>query len=527
MNRNIALLAFTLIGISGLAFASAKPSPLFHSRMVLQRDRVVPVWGTADPGEKVTVTFAGQTVSSVADAKGRWEAKLAPMAASKEDRPLVIATEKGSELLEHVLVGDVWLCSGQSNMEMTFGWGVYDGDFYRKEATNYPTIRCMKIALRISGWDWEEPAIAANWEYAMKRLPNCTATGYFFARRLTRELDVPIGIIDDSWSGCRIEPFTAPSAFEDEPSLKKLAKVAYQTDYTHPIGHEVFEKNARRMREWLDETEKRLAAGEAPKGNPPSVSSARNGMPSVQYRAMIAPIVRFPIRGAIWYQGCSNGGEGDIYIAKTKALVKGWRKAWGYDFPFYWVQLASFTTPTTDPAGGNGYAKIREAQREALSVVPKSGMAVAIDVGNPNDIHPKAKKIVGERLALQALAKEYGKDIVCDGPLFKAAVPEEGKIRVSFESVGGGLMVGEKNPFDNKEAVAALEGTKLEGFAIAGEDKVWQWADAVLDGETVVLSSPEVARPLYVRYAYRACPQEHCNLYNREGLPASPFNTLP
>ena len=513
--------------LSGTVFAAVKPSPIFHSNMVLQRDHVVPVWGTAEPGEKVTVTFAGQNVSASADAKGKWAVKLAPMKASKENRPLVIATPAGSNLFNDVLVGDVWLCSGQSNMEMSFSWGVYDGDFFRKEATNYPTIRCMKIAKRNSGWNLENPGIAAKWEYAMKRLPHCTAAGYFFARRLTCELDVPIGLIDASWSASRIEPFIASGAFEKEPEIAQLAKTAYQSDCLHPIGRENFKKNADKMREWLEQAEKTIAAGEAPSEMPPAIFSVHGGAPSVQYRAMIAPIVRFPIKGVIWYQGCSNGGESDIYIAKTKALVEGWRKGWGYDFPFYWVQLASYTAPTTDPAGGNGYARIREAQRKALAVVPKSGMAVAIDVGNPKDIHPKAKKIVGERLALWALAKDYGKDIVCSGPLFKQAVPEGDKIRVSFDSIGSGLMVGFKNPFDNKEAVAAPKGTKPEGFAIAGEDKVWAWADASIDGDTVVLSSPKVAKPLYVRYAYRACPQEHCNLYNREGLPASPFNTLP
>ena len=235
---------------------------------------------------------------------------------------------------------------------------------------------------------------------------------------------------------------------------------------------------------------------------------------------MIAPITRFPIKGAIWYQGCSNRGEGDIYYFKMKGLIEGWRNLWGYDFPFYFVQLAAYTAATKDPAGGNGYAKIREAQRRALSI-PGTGMATAIDIGDQKDIHPKNKIDVGERLALWALAKDYGKDsLVYSCPLFKSMKIENGKIRLEFDYADG-LMTATKTgyapPVPDKNA-------KPAHFAIAGADRKWVWADAVIDGNSILVSSPEVPEPVAVRYGFRAYP-DGLNLYNAAGLPMVPFRT--
>ena len=236
---------------------------------------------------------------------------------------------------------------------------------------------------------------------------------------------------------------------------------------------------------------------------------------------MVAPLAPFAIRGAIWYQGESNGGEGEEYFHKTQALVNGWRKLFNPELAFYWVQLANFQGANENPAGGDGWSRIREAQRKALTI-PHTGMAVITDIGEAGDIHPRNKQDVGFRLAHWALNQTYGKsDLVASGPLFKEAKVEAGAIRISFDNVGGGLMVGKKEGLEPTKEVA--DG-KLARFAIAGEDKQWHWADATIDGDTVVVKSDKVEKPVAVRYAYSMNP-DGANLYNKEGLPASPFRT--
>jgi sialate O-acetylesterase len=238
---------------------------------------------------------------------------------------------------------------------------------------------------------------------------------------------------------------------------------------------------------------------------------------------MISPIIRVPITGALWYQGESNGGDDDIYYHKMRALIGGWRSLWKQgDFPFYFVQLANFTTVSTNPAGGDGYAKIRNAQTKSMSI-PHTGMATIIDIGEANDIHPKNKQDVGKRLSLWALKNDYGKkDItVTSGPMFKSIAVEGNKIRITFDSIGSGLFVGQKN---GRNPVIEDIGGKLQRFAIAGEDKNWVWADAVIEGDNVVVSSDKVPAPVAVRYAYAANPAG-CNLYNKENLPAVPFRS--
>ena len=505
------------------AAAIVKPAGIFASNMVLQRDMSVPVWGTASPGELVTVAFAGQSVSVFADASGKWTATLAPLAVSKEDRTMTV-TGENTVAFDNVLVGDVWLCSGQSNMEMTFGWGIYDGKDFIEEAKSLPGIRRVKIPHVTSLYETDEVRIQIPWGKVSDNMKDTTATGFFFARKLVKELDIPIGLVDDSWSGCRIEPFMPADSFSGQPLLADFEKRLARIDPAAEAGRETWTKCAADARAWADKVDAAVAAGSTSFPLPQDIPNLNWVYGATgQYNAMVAPIVRFPIKGAIWYQGCSNGGEGESYRVKLSQLIRGWRKAWGYEFPFYFVQLASYQGMSNDPAGGNGYAKIRDAMRRALDV-PKTGMAVTIDVGNTSDIHPKAKLFVGERLALWALAKDYGKDVVCSGPLFREQTVEGDKIRISFDYVGGGLMVGKKDNLSNAP-VEPDPDAALAGFAVCGADGKWAWADAVIDGDTVVVSSKEVAEPVAVRYAFRGNPMGKCNLYNREGLPASPFKT--
>ncbi|MCQ2388213.1 MAG: sialate O-acetylesterase [Kiritimatiellae bacterium] len=519
--------------VAAQSWGKLETSRIFSSNMVLQRDKPVPVWGKAAPGEKVTVSFADQSVAATADDKGAWRATLKPLAASKENRALVV--QGAAEKIEYanVLVGDVWVCSGQSNMEMSFSWGVYDGDKFKAEAAQFPTIRRIKIrkCTRNLPEAYDVPAEGA-WSKACDTFQGCSATGWFFARKLVQELDVPIGLLESNWSGCRIEPFMSPESFKGDPSLKQFADALELGDPKTELGKKAWADAAAAAETWAAEFRSAVAAGKTFGKAAPGFPGANvPGGAARQYNWMIAPIVSFPVKGAIWYQGCSNGGEDESYLVKLAQLADGWRRAWGEELPFYWVQLASFTGATSDPAGGNGYARIRDAMRRALDKIPHGGMAVTIDVGNASDIHPKAKIFVGERLALWALAKDYGKNVVCTGPLFKKMTVEEPELEgdpvsvvLEFDGVGSGLMVGKKNPADNSPVVAD-PGAKLEGFALADADRKWHWADAKIVGKTVVLTCDQVKAPVAVRYAHRANPMGHCNLYNKEGLPASPFRT--
>ncbi|MCA9246097.1 MAG: sialate O-acetylesterase [Planctomycetales bacterium] len=481
----VASLAVALVSLSSFARADVKTPSVLSDSMVLQRGQAVPVWGWADAGEEVTVSFAGQEKTIKADDKGNWRVDLDKLEACAEPRDLKI---KGNNELtiKDVLVGEVWICSGQSNME----WVVRSSLNAQEEiaAADHPLIRHIKIPHRPA--DSPQNDVPAKWEVCSPAtVGNFTAVGYFFGRTLQEELDVPIGLIGSNWGGTRIEPWTPPVGFEQ-------------------IKEQGFAQQI------LDTVAKR-DAGELP------TDKLSHQEPTRLYRGMIHPLVPFAVQGAIWYQGESNGGEGETYYYKKHALVKGWRHVWNdSDLAFYWVQLANFTDDKNTPEGGDGYARVRDAERQALDI-PHSGMAVIIDIGETKDIHPKNKQDVGKRLAQWALKQDYGKDVVPSGPLYKSHQVEGNQIRIHFDHVGGGLIVGEKSGL---EPVAEVADGKLQRFAIAGEDKKWVWADAKIDGKTVVVSSSEVAAPVAVRYAYSANPLG-ANLYNKEGLPASPFRT--
>jgi len=492
------------------AFADVSLSKMFSDHMVLQRDRMVPVWGKADPGEDVTVRFGGTEVSAKADASGRWEVKLPAMKWNATAQELAAKGANNEVVVKDVLVGDVWLVSGQSNAEMSFGWGIINGDEEKAKAKDYPNIRAVKFDHKTAVFPVADEPCCHRWHVATKdSLNGITAEGYFMVRELNEKTGIPMGILDNNWGGCRIEPYVNDAGMESLPELK---------DHV----------------EWLKEYRAKVTAwaervvGAKETGDYSSVGNFPEGSEwTRQYNAMIAPIVKFPIVGATWYQGCSNGGEGMEYAHKLQALADGWRKAWGYEFPFYVVQLASFTAKTTDPAGGNGYARIRNAERiAAQTMIPKSGLAVAIDIGNDSDIHPKNKFDVGHRLALWARRDVYGeKNLVVSGPLYKGMAVEGGKIRISFEYTGSGLMAADKGPDTPGVAPVPSADGVLKGFAVAGADRKWFWAKAEISGRDVVVYADEIKEPVAVRYAHRANPMGDCNLYNKEGLPASPFRT--
>jgi sialate O-acetylesterase len=461
------------------ARADVKLASIFGDSMVLQQELLVPVWGWADKGETVKVEFAGQTKVIKARDDGTWQVTIEPLEASAQGQTLTVTGSNTIEVKD-ILVGEVWICSGQSNME----WPL-SGSLNAKEeiaAADFPNIRLFNVTGHTTSPVAKDEA-PGQWQVCTPQsAAGFTAVGQFFGRRLHRELDVPIGLVGSNWGGTRIEPWASPAGFHSVPELKEIA--AQVDAYTA-------------------ETE------------------VGRGSPSAIYNAMIHPLAPFSMRGAIWYQGESNGNEGESYYHKKKALVNGWRKLFNPDLAFYWVQLANFQAPNDDPAGGNGWARIRDAQTRALDI-KHTGMAVIIDIGEAGDIHPKNKQDVGGRLAQWALHQTYGKkDLVPSGPMFKSQQIEDGRIRVSFKHVGAGLIVGLK---DGLEPTQGVKDGKLARFAIAGEDKKWHWADAKIDGEDVVVSSQEVAKPVAVRYGWSMNP-EGANLYNLDGFPAGPFRT--
>lgn len=513
------VLAFTAAMV-GQARAEVSLGRLFTDNMMLQRNQPVRFWGKAAPGETVTVTLAGKSQQTKADDRGGWLVELPPIAEG-ENLEVTIAG-KNTLVLENVIVGDIWLCSGQSNMEWNLN--ACDGAEDAKEA-DFPKIRRIKFHHVTAATGADEAPATGPWQVCSpKTAGDFTGAGFYFARDVHTKTGVPIGILDDNWGGTKIEPWIVPGGLDAVPELAKETESRRQA-IEHWRKH-LLPTYFNELERWLPKARADLAAGETPAPAPavPAHPGA-SGWCSIA-NAMIYPLVKFPIKGVIWYQGESNGNEGQTYLHKKQALITGWRKVWNQpDMPFYFVQLASYQQATDDPAGGNGWANLREAQRHAL-VIPHTGMAVAIDtvpLAVAGDIHPKNKFDLGLRLARWALHHDYGqKNLVPSGPLFKSFKVEGGKIRIEFDHVGTGLMVGLKD--GTRKPVVENAGGKLERFAVAGADKKWFWANAVIDGKTVVVSAPEVMEPVAVRYAFSMNPSG-ANLYNHEGLPASPFRT--
>ena len=519
------------------AEAGVRVPGFFGDHMVLQRDIPVPIWGWADPGESVKVKFAGQTAATKADADGKWMLKLKPMKADAAGKILSINDIQ----IKDVVVGEVWICSGQSNMQFRVD-KVLNA---RQEIADakYPGIRQLNMQ-RTAAY---LPNTNANGEWSVcspETVGGYTGVGYFFARKLYKELNIPIGIIDASWGGTGVEPWIPEIGYRRVPELKKQLD---QLDVGLPAGPNGKKKwvgYLAEVEQWLPGANKQVAEGKLPVNipkRPSRLPATHHGMTKI-FNAVINPLIPYAVRGAIWYQGESSWGHGPRYFYLKKGLIEGWRTLWnqppsyarnmpGRDFSFYTVQLANLHPYNPKPEGGDGYARIREAQRRCLEL-KNNGIAVIHDIGNPSDIHPKNKQDVGLRLALWALAKDYpsttlragGKaaDLVYSGPLYEKIEIKGDEAHIHFTCTGSGLMAGKKNGLEPTKEVKA----KIEGFAIAGSDKKWYWADAKVaaDEKTLIVTSSKVSAPVAVRYAYRWNPMKS-NLYNKEGLPAAPFRT--
>ena len=462
MTRLVGLLLASLLFPHAALQADVKLSNIFSDHMILQRDRDLTIWGWADPGEKVTVTVGDRSSEAVANDKGEWSAPIKALKTSKHPIELKVAG-KNKITLTDILVGDVWLCSGQSNME----WPVAASDNPQEEIknANHPNIRLIHVKKVPNAKPQKEVVLEDNWTgwktCTPESIPRFTAVGYFFGRELQQETDVPIGLINSSWGGTRIEPWTPPVGFDVVEKVKDIYKNIDPAKYNHQT-------------------------------------------PTALYNGMIHGLVPFGIKGAIWYQGESNRGEAMMYYEKMKALIAGWRDVFqNPDLAFYFVQLAPYKYGGSETA----LPEIWEAQTATLEV-PHTGMAVITDIGNLADIHPRNKQEVGRRLALWALAKDYDKDIVYSGPLLKSMKIEGNKIRVSFES-GAGL-----RSSDDKD---------LTWFQVAGEDGEFFDAQATIDNDTILVGSEQVASPRHVRFAWHQLAEP--NLVNGAGLPASPFRS--
>lgn len=491
--------------MAGACFAGDLKLPaIISDHMVLQRDKDVPIWGWAKPGQEVVVTFAGQTAKTVATDAGKWLAKLSPMAASAEARDMEVKSAGGESLtVKNVLVGEVWIGSGQSNMAMTLGGT--DGGREAAAAANHPNVRLLRLPLVLNRSP--QPDVVAQWsvcEAGTATVSGFSSVLFHFGTRLHAELGIPVGLIHTAWGGTRIEPWTPPEGFASVDSLKKLSESVQNADSD-------FEKAKveaiNPFAQWLDTARQAAEAGTIIPDPPawPRHAISTNQSPTALYNAMVHPLVPFAIRGVVWYQGESNRGDGMAYADKMKALIQGWRAVWNQgDFPFYFVQLAPYTY------GGSVTAlpEMWEAQTASMAI-PNTGMAVIVDIGNLRDIHPRNKRDVGHRLALWALAKDYGKDIVHSGPLYKGHVVEADAIRIQFDHVGGGLK--------------SRDGKPLTWFTIAGEDKNFVNAEATIDGQTIVVRSDKVAAPVAVRFGWHQLAEP--NLCNASDLPASPFRT--
>lgn len=503
----IAVLLLLSSGVCG--FAQLQVPRVFGDHMVLQQGEKVPVWGTAAPKTKVTVTCRGQAKSATANDAGKWRVVLDAMKASAEPAELAISApdaKGGTETRKFtdVLVGEVWFCGGQSNMEFTVDRA--QNAEAEMAAAKHPLIRMFV------GRKTMTPAPAAeidgSWLVcAPDTVKQFSAVGYFFGRELQQALQVPVGLVHVSAGWTPAEAWMSREALLADPELRYIAERWDAITTTYPAMKRAHEA---RLLAWQEDARKAKAEGKPapgqPKGPPdPNFLHRASGF----YNGSIAPLTPLAIRGVIWYQGETNEVRGWQYRHLFPALIADWRRAWGRpQLPFLFVQVASVLPPDPVPTESE-WAELRESQLLTWQTVPHTGMAVTIDIGEEKDVHPKNKQDVGKRLALQARAGVYGEKVEASGPVYKGMKIEGGKIRLTFAHAAG---------------LGAKGGQPLAGFAIAGADRLFAPAQASVEGDTVVVWSEQVKAPVAVRYAWANNPAG-CNLYNQAGLPASPMRT--
>ena len=503
------LIPFSVAGLlmmiavpNGHATADVRLPGFFSDHMVMQRDAELRIWGWCEANENVTVSLGGQTASTQGRQDGTWRVTLPAMKASAEPKTLQVKGNNSLELTD-ILIGEVWLCSGQSNMEWTVASST-DRDI-EIAAADLPLIRHVKVAHRPSNVPLED--ITATWTVCSPAVVSSyTAAGYFMAKHLHQELGVPIGLINSSWGGTRVEPWTPPTGFQQVPALENI----YQSVLARTPGTESYQKKLAAFidstERWTNQAKEALKTTQTLSPSPAYPENLKpfqsHQDPTMLYNGMIHALVGFPIRGAIWYQGESNHTEGMLYFEKKKALINGWRKLWKQgDFPFYYVQIAPFQYGNED---GAILAKFWEAQA-AVQQLPNTGMVVINDIATLNDIHPPNKQDVGHRLALLALKYDYGKDqVVANSPELASLQPDGTQLKASFRNTGGGLKTRDGKPPSHFEIIGPGSRTFVS-------------ATATIDGDTVILTADGIKTPVAFRYAWDKLAEP--NLMGGTGLP--------
>ncbi len=490
------------LGFTTLFAADLRLGSPFSEHMVLQREKPVAVWGWADAGESVIVAFAGQTKTATAGTDGKWSLKLDALKASAESRTFTVTGKDGRKVeVKDVLVGEVWFGSGQSNMEMAVGSA--NNFEAEKAAANFPLIRYYGE----SSGPAEKPQAEGkgSWQVCTPAtVRRFSATLYFFGREIHHEIGVPVGLICAAAGATHIESWVSAETQSSDPETKaeydaqlngwgNLDEAKMKADYPEKLAA------------WKLAVEQGKAGSKEKPWAPEAMIAhiKRKGPPAGLYNGKVFNLAPFTLRGILWYQGESNAGNPGLYHKQLSQLVMSWRTLWNDELPFAWVQLPNFTAP------GEGWPRMREAMLKTLKL-PKTGMAITIDIGDIKNIHPTNKQEVGRRLSLWALGTVYGKSVpAISGPLPADSSFNSNAITVTFKHANGGLKTKAGGP--------------VKGFQIAGADQQWKPATIKIEGDKVVISSPDIASPVAVRYAWQDYPD--CNLYNGADLPASPFRT--
>jgi sialate O-acetylesterase len=473
--------------------------------LVLQRDRAVPVWGMAAPGEAVTVRFGAQTKRATADASGKWRVTLDPMRASATPATMTI-TGQNTIALKNILVGEVWLVAGQSNMQLTLAETANGAAAVA--AAEHPLIRLFNVSRQVA-FKHALPPLATWQACTPQAVKEFSAAGYYFGVELQQALNVPLGLINSSYGGSQAEAWTPVEYLLASPDLRPTVERTKIWDDERAQVRVAYDEQ---LKQWRADSEQAKLAGARPQPSPSVPDALREyRIASSIYDGMIAPLIPYSVRGAIWYQGESNEERAEQYGLLLPTMIRAWRERWGEgEFPFGVVQLPNYRDVKIEPAD-EAWSHVREAQRRTAVSTPKTGLIVTIDIGEAHNIHPKDKLDVGHRMALWALADVYGRKLTKSGPMFRSVESSGAKVVLTFADVGRGLRI--------------RDGDKLDEFAIAGADHKWHWAEAKIIGkDRIEVWSPAVAQPLAVRYAFNNNPK-HPNLTNETGLPAAPFRT--
>ncbi len=487
-------------GLTTDSTSAAEPlrlASVFTDNAVLQRGQAVPVWGKGEPGQMVVVAFSGQEKSVKVDKGGRWMTRLDALTASAKGQALTATADGEVVAISNVLIGEVWVCSGQSNM--AFGLGGSVNGKATIDAAGDDQLRLFNA--RAQATDELQESIGGSWAVdSPQSAGSFSAVGYYFGKALRKKLGVPVGLIKSAVGGTVAEAWTAREELEKNPTLKPMLDQQQQRLDAYPKSLAAYKAiEAQVLQKYEAAVKKAKADGaRAPrKPQPPAHPSANKNRPIGLYNGSIAPLQPYAIKGAIWYQGESNSSRGEQYRTLFPAMISSWRRAWGQgDFPFLFVQITPHQGMTPE---------VREAQRVTTETTQNTAMAVTTDIGHPTDIHPKQKQPIGERLALAARALAYEEDIEFSGPTYDSMSVDGNRVIVNFKHLGGGLVA---------------EGGELKGFVVYGKDKE-AVGTAKIEGNTIVVSSDEISDPVGVRYGWANVPD--VNLYNKAGLPASPF----